>query len=163
MRKNTETATTGHVSVPPVKKTTAMKKPRTRPNKKRAAAIRPDAKNVPVTTNNLLVDMDNETNSASGTERSTSPTESDLLLYLTAHITPPKNEIYGYTVFSIDTAEYLRGVVRLIHSDCPEIGIGIDSFLSSMARAFVDVTNPGVVVGEVSYTASDTGAYADVD
>jgi hypothetical protein len=123
-----------------------MKK--TRSNKKRAHPTRNRAKRTPVITNPL---MDTDA-SVSGNEHSPTPVESDLLVYLSAHTNPPKNIIDGYTVFSIETDEYLRGIVRLVQSDCPEICTEIGSFLNSMARAFIEVTNPGGTVCDVSYT-----------
>ena len=71
-------------------------------------------------------------------ERSTTPIESDLLKYLTAHITPP--EPGGITSFVISREEYLRGIVQLVKSDCPEVVDHIDSFMSAMQQAFKDAT-----------------------
>jgi hypothetical protein len=133
MRKSTEVSTE---AVLQVKKTVTKKRARATPSKKRAARPpRKSTKRVDVSNENA---PDGESNPGSSNERSPTPTENGLLLYLTAHITPFGGSIDEHTVFSINTAEYLRGVVRLIHSDCPEIG-NVGSFLESMHRAFLEV------------------------
>jgi hypothetical protein len=77
-------------------------------------------------------------------ERSGSPVESDLLRYLTVHITPPflvDSTIKGsscsdVTTFVIERGEYLEGIVRLIQSDCPEVALDVASFTQAMQAAF---------------------------
>jgi hypothetical protein len=71
-------------------------------------------------------------------ERSTTPIESDLLKYLTANITP--SEPGDLTSFVISREEYLRGIVQLVKSDCPEVVDNIDSFTTAMQQAFNDCT-----------------------
>jgi hypothetical protein len=71
-------------------------------------------------------------------ERSTTPIESDLLKYLTANITP--SDPGGLTSFVISREEYLRGIVQLVKSDCPEVVDNIDSFTTAMQQAFNDCT-----------------------
>ena len=68
-------------------------------------------------------------------ERCTTPIESDLLKYLTAHITPPESG--DLTSFVISREEYLQGIVQLVKSDCPEVVDHIDSFMSAMQQDFV--------------------------
>ncbi|KAJ1467891.1 hypothetical protein T484DRAFT_1755551 [Baffinella frigidus] len=159
MRKTAELSTTDqpvpNASVPPVKKTATTKKPRAQPSKKHAPRPpRKNARRIPIITKQIPVDADIDSNPASSSERSPTPTEPDLLQYITVNVTPPTSIIDNHTVFSIDMAEYLRGVVRLIHSDCPEIGAGVGNFLNSMARAFIEVTRPEGSIGEVSYAVS---------
>ena len=89
-------------------------------------------------------------NRDSGTERSPTPLENDLLQYLTLHISPPTSVSIGnafpqpdnpwlLTSFDIGVTEYLQGIVRLIKSDCPEAVHDIRPFLSAMEQAFVEV------------------------
>jgi hypothetical protein len=83
-------------------------------------------------------------------DRSTSPVESDLLRYLTAHIMPPCtmdcNSIgssgVDVTSFVIGREEYLEGVVRLVQSDCPEVTNNMKSFIDAMKDAFMNVNMP---------------------
>jgi hypothetical protein len=100
------------------------------------------------TNNNVTNNHVDDIGSDEGTrERSTTPIESDLLKYLTAHITPP--EAGDLTSFVISREEYLQGIVQLVKSDCPEVVDNIDSFMSAMQQAFKDATTytrtgPGV-------------------
>jgi hypothetical protein len=77
-------------------------------------------------------------------ERSSSPLESDLLKYLTAHIAPPSGDYDMFhavvTSFSIGRNEYLEGIVRLVQSDCPEVACDMQSFVGAMKQAFSDVS-----------------------
>ena len=86
----------------------------------------------------------------SGTERSPTPLENDLLNYLTVNITPPQpfstgngslqpDDAWLVTSFDIGVAEYLQGIVRLVQSDCPEAVHDIRPFLAAMEQAFVEV------------------------
>ena len=86
----------------------------------------------------------------SGTERSPTPLENDLLHYLTLHITPPQSigttdcpikhdDSWFITSFDIGVTEYLQGIVRLVQSDCPEAVHDLRPFLSAMKQAFIDV------------------------
>jgi hypothetical protein len=77
-------------------------------------------------------------------DRSTTPLESDLLRYLTAHISPLGadgfHDLYiGGTNFAIGRDEYLQGIVRLVKSDCPEVTDDVQSFLEAMKQAFSTV------------------------
>ena len=82
-------------------------------------------------------DMSNE-----GTrERSVTPTESDLLKYLTAHITP--SEPGCFTSFVISREEYLQGIVQLVKSDCPEVMEDVDCFMLAMQQAYTSL-NPNM-------------------
>jgi hypothetical protein len=67
-------------------------------------------------------------------ERSVTPTESDLLKYLTAHITP--SEPGCFTSFVISREEYLQGIVQLVKSDCPEVMADMDCFMQAMQQAY---------------------------
>jgi hypothetical protein len=76
--------------------------------------------------------------------RSTTPLETDLLRYLTAHIKQPSvpNEdslCLNMTSFVIGRDEYLQGIVRLVQTDCPEVVDDLNSFLLSMKQAFISV------------------------
>ena len=71
--------------------------------------------------------------------RSITPTESDLLKYLTAHITNPV--VDGLTSFVISREEYLKGIVDLVKSDCPEVVHDMECFIGAMQTAFRD-SNP---------------------
>jgi 23S rRNA A2030 N6-methylase RlmJ len=74
--------------------------------------------------------------------------ESDLLRYLTAHISPPcfvdsnaEGSFRGdVTSFVIERGEYLEGIVRLIQSDCPEAVDDMASFVCAIQGAFSKVT-----------------------
>ena len=84
----------------------------------------------------------NDTSPASSRDRSPTPTESDLLRYLTAHISPINTESGFYidvTSFVIGRDEYLQGIVRLIQSDCPEVSDDMKGFVEAMQQAFVAV------------------------
>jgi len=89
-------------------------------------------------------------NRDSGTERSPTPLENDLVQYLTLHIAPPTSVSIGnaplqpdnpwlLTSFDIEVTEYLQGIVRLIQSDCPEAVHDIRPFMSAMEQAFIEV------------------------
>jgi hypothetical protein len=95
-------------------------------------------------------------NKDSGTERSPTPLENDLLQYLTLHIAPPPpcSTENGYlqpdnswlmTSFDIGVNEYLQGIVRLIQSDCPEAVQDIKPFMAAMRKAFVEVKTPDIL------------------
>jgi hypothetical protein len=78
-------------------------------------------------------------------DRSTTPIESDLLKYLTAHITPSQVPTETGTCFQSDLTsfvisreEYLHGIIQLVQSDCPEVVQDIDSFMHAMQKAFID-------------------------
>jgi hypothetical protein len=76
--------------------------------------------------------------------RSTTPLETDLLRYLTAHIKEPSIQDKGsfcldVTSFVIEREEYLQGVVRLIQADCPEVVDDLNSFMACMQEAFIHV------------------------
>ena len=76
-------------------------------------------------------------------DRSSSPVESDLLRYLTAHIAPPDADASfsaDVTSFVIGRDEYLEGIVRLIQSDCPEVVDNMASFIHAIQGAFHNVT-----------------------
>jgi hypothetical protein len=92
---------------------------------------------------------DDESNGGSR-GRSVTPSESDLLRYLTAHITPPTtahpetgdmNKLFGgeLTSFTIGREEYLEGIVRLVKSDCPEVAQDMAFLKNAMQQAFIDV------------------------
>jgi hypothetical protein len=89
---------------------------------------------------------------ATSRDRSPTPLESDLLRYLTAHITPIQKNEYsdfyiGVTSFVIGRDEYLQGIVRLVQSDCPEVAGDMKCFVDAMQQAFVEVKNtPPVVI-----------------
>ena len=80
---------------------------------------------------NMGDDMGSDTGSR---ERSATPTESDLLKYLTSHIT--NAVVDGVTSFVISREEYLKGIVDLVKSDCPEVVHDMDCFLTAMQAAF---------------------------
>jgi hypothetical protein len=91
---------------------------------------------------------DDDNNGGSRGRSTTPPSESDLLRYLTAHITPhthishntPHPETGGeLTSFTIGREEYLEGIVRLVKSDCPEVVQDMGGFLKAMKQAFTDV------------------------
>ena len=80
----------------------------------------------------------------SSRDRSPTPLESDLLRYLTAHITPidkhKNSHLYvDMTSFVIGRDEYLQGIVRLVQSDCPEVSDDLKCFVDAMKQAFVAV------------------------
>jgi hypothetical protein len=89
--------------------------------------------------------FDDVVSNSGSAERSTTPMESELLKYLTAHIKPAVSSGYGssvgdtFTSFVIGREEYLQGIVRLIHSDCPEVVKNMDLFLGAMQQAFEEV------------------------
>jgi hypothetical protein len=158
MRKNTE-PTEESAAVLQVKKPVTKKRARATPSKKRAARPpRKSTKRIDVSKENAPTEGDS--NPASSNERSPTPTENGLLVYLTAHITPSGGSIDEHTVFSINAAEYLRGVVRLIHSDCPEVGTNVGSFLESMHRAFIEV-DKGACPKDVAHNR-DAGSVASL-
>jgi hypothetical protein len=72
-------------------------------------------------------------------DRSVTPIESDLLKYLTAHITPPVQG--GFTSFVISREEYLQGIVELVKSDCPEVVQDMSFFMEAMQQAFKDTNH----------------------
>ena len=81
----------------------------------------------------------------SSRDRSPTPLESDLLRYLTAHITPmhkqEHSEFYvDVTSFVIGREEYLQGIVRLVQSDCPEVSGDLKCFVQAMQQAFCVVS-----------------------
>jgi hypothetical protein len=80
---------------------------------------------------NMGDDMGSDTASR---ERSVTPTESDLLKYLTSHITNPV--VDELTSFVISREEYLKGIVDLVMSDCPEVVHDMDCFMTAMQAAF---------------------------
>jgi hypothetical protein len=83
---------------------------------------------------------DDMSNEGGGTrERSVTPTESDLLKYLTAHITP--SEPGCFTSFVISREEYLQGIVQLVKSDCPEVMADMDCFMHAMQQAYTYTNN----------------------
>lgn len=82
----------------------------------------------------------------SSRDRSPTPLESDLLRYLTAHITPmhkeENKEFYvDVTSFVIGRDEYLQGIVRLVQSDCPEVSGDLKCFVQAMQQAFCVVSD----------------------
>ena len=82
-----------------------------------------------------------DTSANSSRDRSPTPLESDLLRYLTAHITPmhkqEHSEFYvDVTSFVIGREEYLQGIVRLVQSDCPEVSGDLTCFVQAMQQAF---------------------------
>lgn len=89
--------------------------------------------------------MDEAAGTNGSRERSTSPLESNLLRYLTAHITPPTEEVSDLCVevtsFVIGRSEYLQGIVRLVQSDCPEVAHDMEHFMAAMKDAFTEVNN----------------------
>ena len=99
-----------------------------------------------------VVDEDTTSNCGSR-DRSITPLESDLLRYLTSHISPIDQEdssdlCFGATSFVIGRDEYLHGIVRLVKSDCPEVTHDIQGFLRAMQQAFVDVNAADVTLSE---------------
>ena len=82
---------------------------------------------------------DDRCSDTGGVERSVTAVESDLLKYLTAHITPPV--LGGLTSFVISREEYLQGIVQLVKNDCPEVVQDIDSFMEAMQQAFRDTNH----------------------
>ena len=70
-----------------------------------------------------------------GREGSTTPVESDLLKYLTAHISPSIPSVL--TSFVITREEYLQGILELVKSDCPEVMQDLPCFLAEMKNAFI--------------------------
>jgi hypothetical protein len=85
-------------------------------------------------------------------EASTSPIESDLLRYLSAHILPKQTlatpSVGGQdsapgddvTSFVIGCEEYLQGVIRLVKSDCPEVMLDMATFATAMQHAYAAVS-----------------------
>jgi hypothetical protein len=76
--------------------------------------------------------------------RSTTPQETDLLRYLTAHIkqpdVPPGGSLcLDITSFVIGRDEYLQGIIKLIQADCPEVVDSEDSFMVCIREAFLNV------------------------
>jgi hypothetical protein len=102
-----------------------------------------------------MVTCEDDDNNGGSRGRSTTPSESDLLRYLTAHITPhthishntphpetgDTDNLFGgeLTSFTIGREEYLEGIVRLVKSDCPEVVQDMGGFLKAMKQAFTDV------------------------
>ena len=91
-------------------------------------------------------------------ETSTTPVESDLLRYLSAHIAPHAAAAGGgatsaadmhaagplrgsITSFEIGRDEYLQGVLRLVKADCPEVMHDMPCFVAAMQTAFAHVHN----------------------
>jgi hypothetical protein len=89
-----------------------------------------------------------DVSAGSSRDRSPTPLESDLLRYLTAHITPiHKQDICDMyadvTSFVIGRDEYLQGIVRLVQSDCPEVSGDLQCFVTAMQQAFCTVNKYG--------------------
>jgi hypothetical protein len=161
MRKKADTAT-GTASPPCVSNKVITKKPRTSvPVQTTRGGVAGNKAPTPTTGactsttdsqdrlgSHMDTTIDDNTSAAGSRERSISPMESDLLRYLTAHISPPcfvdSNAGGSFcgdvTSFVIERGEYLEGIVRLIQSDCPEVVDDMASFVCAIEQAFSKVT-----------------------
>jgi hypothetical protein len=161
MRKKADTAT-GTASSPCVSNKVITKRPRTsvpaqtaqggvaghNPPTPTIGECTPNADSTDRLGSHMDTVIDDSTSAAGSRERSSSPMESDLLRYLTAHISPPcfvdsnaEGSFRGdVTSFVIERGEYLEGIVRLIQSDCPEAVDDMASFVCAIQGAFSKVT-----------------------